>query len=127
MLQAVHAAAFMIDSHQRRGRGNVAQLIRQRVDLIEAFDVPLKNEKAAGTDGVEEKSGFPIQFVSLESQDEQLPDFLFQRKVILHGFYVALFFSSANTRNASSGVRFSTSTCRSAIRSSSSRAVKSES
>src|SRR5215813_6835889 len=124
----------------------------QFINLVEIRDVPLKQMEAAGLDVREQGGRLLIGCVSLKSEDEQLSDFLFQGKPMciphwilccalsrLHshpliGFiaarcssdHSAFFLSSDSSRRASSGVMLSTSMTRRALRSSSSRAVKSD-
>ena len=45
----------MVDSQYRRRAGNLAQVVRQIVDLIESFDVPLKEKKASRTNDFEQR------------------------------------------------------------------------
>src|SRR5437870_3295078 len=56
LLQTIHASTLMIDGEERLGRKHLSQTAGQTIDLVEAFDIPLKQKKAAGTHNVKDAS-----------------------------------------------------------------------
>src|SRR5262249_26963211 len=93
-------------------------------ELIEIFDVPLKEDEPARTHGFDQCPRFVVGRRSLKSEKKKLPHHFFQGETS-DLFHSAFFFSSANILNASRGVRLSISIERREFRSSSSSAVKS--
>src|SRR5262245_55329361 len=103
----------MVHSQQRLDRRNLSQPACEIVNLVEALDVTLVEQKTGRLDRVKQSSSFGIGLRSLKTDDEKLAYFLFKGEMRiphwnqfgLQAFYSAFFLNSARSRNASSGVR----------------------
>jgi hypothetical protein len=82
VLEPVYPTAFMIDAQEGRKRCYCTELRRQFVNLVEAFNVPLKEMETAGLDEVQKGIALLVEFVTLEPQNEQLSNLLFQSKAV---------------------------------------------
>ena len=81
MFEPVDAAAFMIDREQRLNSRKVPKMAGEIVNLVETFDVSLKQQEAAGLDRIKKSTRFSIRFSSLKTDDKKLPYFLFKSEM----------------------------------------------
>src|SRR5215470_8949469 len=68
----------MIDGQQGRDRRKFSEAAGEIVDLIETFDVSLKQDETAGLDRIQESARFRVRLSSLKTDDKKLPYFLLE-------------------------------------------------
>ena len=78
MLEPVCGAAFLMHGNERRHVSAFREAGRQVSGLLESFEVALRQDDAAGTNGVQQFPGFTVRLGAMETKEEKLSDFLFQ-------------------------------------------------